>query len=114
MGARVVRAADAPPYSPPLHTDVDAVRLQGLEAGPTEGFWVGLSTYPPGSSADTAPAAAETVYVVLAGELVLTAGGEEWTLRPDDSAHLTAGTVRSLVNESSADARLLVVIGTAR
>ena len=46
MSARIVRAADAPAYDPPLHTGVEARRLQGLEAGETDRFWVGLSTYP--------------------------------------------------------------------
>lgn len=112
MSARVVRAGDAPAYHPPRHTGVDAVRLQGLEAGPTERFWVGLSTYPPGSVAETSPAAEETVYVVLEGRLVLTAEDGEHELAEGDSVHLERGTVRSVVNAADRPARLLVVIAT--
>ena len=48
---RITRHADAVPYAAPLHTGVDTRRLQGLEAGPSENFWVGLSVYPPGGIA---------------------------------------------------------------
>jgi uncharacterized cupin superfamily protein len=112
VAARITRADAAPPYSPPLHEGVDARRLQGLEAGATERFWVGVSVYHPGGSAQTAPAAQETVYVVVSGELLLTVDAVEDILRPGDSVHLSKGTVRSVENRSDATARLLVVIAT--
>lgn len=112
MSARITRADDAPPYSPPLHEGVDAKRLQGHEAGATERFWVGLSVYEPGGAAQTSPAVEETVYTVLKGELVLTAEGREDVLRALDSVHLTKGTVRSVQNRTPAPATLLVVIAT--
>lgn len=112
MSVRVTPADAAPPYQPPLHQDVQAVRLQGHEAGPTSRFWVGRSRYLPGGRADQAPAAEETVYVVLAGQLVLTAEGKDTVLREGDSVHLPKGTVRSLENRSGQDASLLVVIAT--
>ena len=62
------------------------------------------------SRADEAPTAEETVYVVLDGELVLSTGGQDSTLRAGDSVHLPKGTVRSLENRSGQDATLLVVI----
>jgi quercetin dioxygenase-like cupin family protein len=108
---RITRADAAPSYSPPLHHGVDAVRLQGLEAGPTSRFWVGLSRYQPGGGADEAPTAEETVYVVLEGELVVSAEGEEATLHARDSVHLPKGTVRRVTNRSERDAALLVIIG---
>jgi quercetin dioxygenase-like cupin family protein len=107
---RITRAGTAPPYHPPLHHDVEAVRLQGHEAGPTSRFWVGQSRYLPGGRADEAPTAEETVYVVLAGELDLTAEGQTTTLRAGDSVHLPKGTVRSVQNSSGQDASLLVII----
>lgn len=109
---RITRAADAPPYSPPLHQGVDARRLQGMEAGPTERFWVGLSVYSPDGAANTAPTVAETVYVVLSGSLRLETGDVVEDLYEGDSVHLPKGTVRSVRNVSGAPARLLVVIGT--
>lgn len=114
MSARIRRAGEAPPYSPPLHKGVDARRLQGHEAGPTERFWVGLSVYEPGGVAETSPAAEETVYTVLDGEVVLTADDREETLRPLDSAHLSKGTVRNVENRGAEPATLLVVIATPR
>jgi quercetin dioxygenase-like cupin family protein len=112
MSARITRAGEAPPYHPPLHDGVDAVRLQGLEAGPTERFWVGLSVYHPGGAAQQSPTAQETVYVVLDGSLVLTVDGASSDLRAGDSVHLPQGTVRSVENRGDAPARLLVVIAT--
>lgn len=107
---RITTADAAPPYHPPLHQDVQAVRLQGHEAGPTTRFWVGRSRYLPGGRADQAPTAEETVYVVLDGELVLSTDGQDSTLRAGDSVHLPKGTVRSLENRSGQDASLLVII----
>lgn len=112
MSARITRSDEAPEYHPPLHTGVHARRLQGHEAGSTERFWVGMSTYPPGSSAETSAAAQETVYVVLAGTLLLSAEDEDHELHAGDSVHLPRGTVRSVTNISDDDAQLLVVIAT--
>jgi quercetin dioxygenase-like cupin family protein len=109
---RVTRHADAPGYIAPAHHDVDAVRLQGHEAGPTDRFWVGLSSYLPGGGADETPAGEETVYVVLDGTLTVTANGREEVLGPLDSVHLPKGTPRRVDNRSSHVARLLVIIGT--
>ncbi len=106
----LTRASDAPVYAVALHHDVSAVRLQGHEAGHTERMWVGLSTYHPGGIAQTAPVNEETVYVVIDGELVVTADGTETTLGRFDSVHFAKGEVRSLENRSGREAKLLVVI----
>ncbi len=114
MSARITRAADAPTYSPPQHSGVSAKRLQGHEAGPTHAFWVGNSLYQPGGSAGPSSTRQESVYVVLAGEvvLVLEDDGVERSevLRDGDSVHLPAGTVRTVVNASNRDAEVLVII----
>jgi len=89
---------------------VATARLQGHEAGPTERFWVGLSYYLPGGGADESPAAAETVYVVLDGALVITADGRSEEIGPLDSVHLPKGTVRRVDNRSARTATLLVII----
>ncbi len=107
---RITRFAEAPTYNPPLHTGVQCKRLQGHEAGPTEKFWVGLSVYPPGSSADESTTGEETIYTVLDGELVLRSDGQTQTLRKLDSVHFKKGEVRAVKNESSADSTLLVSI----
>jgi mannose-6-phosphate isomerase-like protein (cupin superfamily) len=110
---RVVRAAEAPAYHPPLHHGVDCRRLQGHEAGPTDRFWVGLSVYAPGGGADESPTAQETIYTVLDGELIIRSQGREAVLGPHDSVHLPKGTVRSVANESGRPATLLVAIANA-
>jgi quercetin dioxygenase-like cupin family protein len=109
---RVTRHAYAPGYVARAHHDVAALRLQGHEAGPTDRFWVGLSSYLPGGSADETPAAEETVYVVLDGTLTVTADGREEALGPLDSVHLPKGTLRRVDNRSPHPATLLVIIGT--
>jgi len=110
MTARITRADAAPRYHPPRHDGVEAYRLQGHEAGPTETFWVGLSIYQPGGQAITSAAGQETVYVVLDGELTIDADGVIHVLGRHDSVHLTKGTVRSVRNECDTPATLLVTI----
>jgi mannose-6-phosphate isomerase-like protein (cupin superfamily) len=107
---RITRLDQAPPYHPPLHRGVGALRLQGHEAGPTARFWTGLSYYLPGGAADAAPTAEETVYVVLDGEVVVTADGREETLGRYDSVHLPKSQTRSVENRSHRPATLLVTI----
>lgn len=115
VSARIVRSDQAPAYFPPKHTNVAAKRLQGVEAGPTEVFWVGESLYPVGASADRSATLEETVYVVLEGQLELSLedGGTE-VLNQGDSVHMPRGSTRSVVNNSSAEARLLVIIAHPR
>ncbi|WP_017627281.1 beta-D-galactosidase [Nocardiopsis chromatogenes] len=107
---RVTRLRQAPAYRPPAHHGVRALRLQGHEAGPTERFSTGLSYYLPGGAAEPSPAPEETVYVVLDGELVVTADGREEILRRHDSVHLAKGQIRSVENRSPLPATLLVTI----
>lgn len=109
---RVTRLSSAPPYEAVAHHGVAAFRLQGLEAGQTQNFWTGLSYYLPGGGADERPTAAETVYVLLDGSLMVTADGESVTLEPLDSLHMPAGTVRRVDNVSARTATLLVIISS--
>ena len=116
MPTRITRAGAAPSYDPPRHVGVDAHRLQGLEAGPTGSFWVGHSLYHPGGAAQESPTAQETVYIVLSGQLTLTVPAEGLTevLRPGDSVHLPQGMVRSVTNDTGAEAELLVIMAVPR
>lgn len=107
---RVTKHADAVPYSPPFHEGVDTRRLQGMELGETEGFWLGLSVYPPGSSAGPSEVMGESIYLVVSGDLVLYCDDEVIPLTQYDSVHLAKGDHRRLVNESDSDAVLAVSI----
>ena len=107
---QVTKHADALPYRAPFHEGVDTRRLQGMEIGPTDGFWLGLSIYPPGSSAGPSEVMGESIYLVVSGEFVLRCDGETIALRQYDSVHLAKGDHRELANESDSDAVLAVSI----
>lgn len=112
MTMRVTRIDDAEPFHPVGHSGVGPVRLQGGAGTPTTDFTVVLSHYLPGGVAESAPQVAETVYVVLVGELVMVSDGVEETLRPHDSVHFTPGTIRSVENRTHLPASMLVIRST--
>lgn len=109
MTMRITRLADGEPFSPAGHAGVGPVRLQGGDATPTTDFSVVLSHYLPGGSAELAPQTAETVYVLLAGELVMASEDKEATLGQYDSVHFTAGTNRTVENRTNQPASMLVI-----
>jgi mannose-6-phosphate isomerase-like protein (cupin superfamily) len=109
MAMRITRLEDAVPFDPPGHRGAGPVRLQGGPEAPTEGFTVVLSHYLPGGEAEMTPQVAETVYVVVAGELVMISEGTEETLRSYDSVHFTVGTPRQVVNRTHLPASMLVI-----
>lgn len=109
MTMRITKLADAEPFAPAGHAGVGPVRLQGGEHTPTSSFSVVLSHYLPGGAAELAPQPTETVYVVLAGALVMTSEGEEATLGPNDSVHFSQGTLRTVENRTHLPASMLVI-----
>ncbi len=113
MTMRVTRIADAEPFSPIDHDGVGPVRLQGGDLMPTTDFTVVLSHYLPGARAQSAPQVAETVYVIVSGELVMESDGHEETLRAFDSVHFTVGTTRSVENRTHLPASMLVIRATS-
>lgn len=113
MTMRITRIADAEPFSPVGHEGVGPVRLQGGAATPTSQFTVALSHYLPGGAAQLAAQEAETVYVIVAGELVMVSEGVEETLGANDSVHFTIGTVRAVENRTNLPASMLVIRATS-
>lgn len=109
MTMRVTRIADAEPFAPVGHEGVGPVRLQGGDSTPTSDFTVALSHYLPGAEAQLAPQEAETVYVLLSGQLVMAAEGVEETLGANDSVHFTVGTLRTVENRTNLPASMLVI-----
>ena len=110
----ITRHSEAVPYEAPFHAGVDTRRLQGMEVGPTEGFWLGLSVYPPGSSAGPSDIVGESIYLVVSGEFVLRANGQTERLAQYDSVHFVRGDHRELVNETDSDAVLAVAIANPK
>jgi mannose-6-phosphate isomerase-like protein (cupin superfamily) len=109
MGMHVTRIINAEPFDPPGHRNVRPLRLQGGHGETPTGLTVTLSHYLPGGEAELAPQPAETVYVVMAGELVMISDGAEETLHPFDSVHFTAGTWRQVLNRTDLAASMLVI-----
>jgi quercetin dioxygenase-like cupin family protein len=107
---KVTRFADARPYVAPHHFEMRSLRLQGFEAGGPLTFWTGLSHFLPGGGAGPDASPLEKVYVVLAGELTVTAGGEEVVLHAMDSCCIPGGESREVKNHGNHVATMLVVM----
>jgi quercetin dioxygenase-like cupin family protein len=107
---RVTRLDDAAPYEAPNHFDMRSLRLQGFNDGGPKNFWVGLSHFLPrgGAGPDSSPL--EKVYVVVAGQLTIRAGGEEVVLRTLDSCTIPGGETREVINTTNSVATMLVVM----
>lgn len=94
---------------------MEAWRLQGLEATPGKDFWIGLSIYEPGGTAEWGMGDTEKAYVVLEGELQITdEEGVQHVLRKHDSCFIEAFEFREVSNTSNAPATLLVIASTLR
>jgi quercetin dioxygenase-like cupin family protein len=106
----VTRIRDAKPYAAPKHFDMRGLRLQGFDASPAEGFWVGLSHFLPAGGADADATPLEKVYVVIDGTVTVSTDDGDTDLEPLDSCHLTAGERRSIVNNTNRPASMLVVM----
>ena len=107
---KVTRFADAQAYVAPNHYEMRSLRLQGFEPGGPQTFWTGLSHFLPGGGAGPDSSPLEKVYVVLAGELVVIAGGSEVVLQAMDSCCIPGGEVREVKNRGNAVASMLVVM----
>ena len=106
----VVRIDDARPYDAPRHHGMSTLRLQGEGATPVEAFSVGLSQALPAGGAERSASPLERVYLVLEGELFVSAGGEETVLRPLDSVFIPAGEEREIANRTNRATTFLVVM----
>lgn len=107
----VTRLVDAKAYSAPLHSGVASLRLQGLEASPSDFAWVGLSYYLPGAKAEMSASAQPKVYVMIEGQLTVElADGPPHVLYPLDSCLIEAGEAREIRNETNSVATMLVMM----
>jgi quercetin dioxygenase-like cupin family protein len=106
----VTRLDQAKAYEAPGHFDMRGLRLQGFDASPTEGFWVGLSNFLPGGGAQMDATPLEKVYVVVEGEVTVTTEAGDTVLRRFDSCRLAAGEARSIENRTNLPALMLVAM----
>ena len=106
---QVTRIEDAQGYDAPRHHGVAALRLQGSDQTGTQRVIVGLSHFLPNGGAETSSSDAERVYVVLEGNITVTAGDVEVVLGPQDSCLILAGEKRSVRNATNRPASMLVI-----
>jgi quercetin dioxygenase-like cupin family protein len=106
----VTRLADAKPYEAPKHVDCTALRLQGFDASPVEGFSVGLSHFLPGGGVERDATPLEKVYVVTEGEATIVTDEGEATLGPYDSIYLAPDEARAIENRTNRPASMITVV----
>lgn len=102
-------AGDLTEYDAPKHFRMRALRMHGFDEDGSK-LKVGLSHFLPGGGAERGSSPVERLYIVLSGEITVTAGGTEVTLRAMDSCHIPAGEEREVINRSDAVASMLVVM----
>ncbi|MFC3724807.1 cupin domain-containing protein [Neoaquamicrobium sediminum] len=95
---------DAPEYHPPEHYGMRCFRLQGMEAGPSDTLWMGVSEIAPGGHTSLSASSHEKLYLVLEGEVAVSNGETEAVLRRFDSCRIAPGEARALTNRSNAKA----------
>ena len=104
----------APLYLAPGHQGMAMRRLQGLEAGPSESVWIGLSVIEPGGGTTSSAAPIEKFYVCIEGEVEVQASraGRVQTvvLAPLDSCRIAPGEARQLANLGRTPAKVLLVM----
>lgn len=107
---KVVRYSDTAQYQAPRHFKMRSLRLQGLEASDTKACWVGLSHFLPQGGAEMDATPVEKIYVVLSGEVTITAEGQTVTLGFMDSCVIAANEKRSIINNTNDIAAMLVIV----
>ena len=109
----VVRLDAAPVYEAPGHDKMRMLRLQGREAGSSDVLWLGLSHLLPGGGTTLDASPLEKMYVVLDGEVTISNGTEEVTLRPWDSCRIAPEEPRALSNRTNRPATILLAMPLA-
>jgi len=96
---------------PPKHFNVNSVRVQGPAESGLQSFWMGVSYYLPGGGIEWSgeDSLEEKVYMVLDGELTVKGEKEELVLGPLDTLYIGPKEGRSVVNNGSKPATLVVV-----
>ncbi|MEN3349775.1 MAG: hypothetical protein V7632_3410 [Bradyrhizobium sp.] len=106
----VVRFTEAPAYTAPGHHDMQMVRVQGREAGPSSEVWAGVSVIAPGGGTTLSGSSLEKIYVVLEGTLHVSNGEHEVAIGRWDSCRIAAGEERRLTNRTTSPVTVLLVM----
>ena len=103
--------ADLVPYDAPGHYGVVCKRYHGKAETEAEKFWIGISEFEPGGGAEYAyeTSAQEKVYYVLEGEMTVYMNGEKYVLKKYDSIHFDVGDTKTIINETTLPASMLVI-----
>lgn len=103
---------DAIPYNAPLHFDMKAMKLHGVEESGATKFWMGMSHFLPNGGAEWAyeDSPTEKIYFVLEGEIVIKSKEGEIILKKGDSLFIGPNEGRAMVNKTNQVATVLVVI----
>lgn len=106
----IKRFADAEPYEAPNHQNCMSLRLAGFVDNGPENFWVGCSHFLPGGGAGPDASPLEKVYVILSGELTVTAAGKTETAGPMDTVFIPGGEEREIRNNGNDVVTMIVAM----
>ena len=98
-------------YEAPGHFDCELTRLHDA-ADVSEGkVTMGISKFHPGGGTNHVPVPLESIYYLLDGQLLFKdENGVETQLKKGDSVHIAANAPKSIVNNGTEDALMLVVL----
>lgn len=99
-------------YNAPLHFDMKAMKMHGIEETGAKRFWMGMSHFLPKGGAEWAyeQSPTEKVYFVLEGEIVVKSKDEVFVLKKGDSIYIGPNEGREMINMENEVATVLVVI----
>ena len=108
----------SPRYEAPGHMQMLMRRLQGMEAGPSDSVWLGLSTIEAGGGTTSSASDLEKFYVCIEGKVEIEAQDGDSTqttvLAPLDSCRIAPNEARRITNRGEHPAKLLLVMPQRR
>lgn len=110
---KIVRKNELVTYEPKGHYNMLAQRAYGKNETGNEILTIGYSQFLPGGGAENSVVKdnMELVYYIVKGELTLTTPEGSTVLKAGDSVGFKAGEERSVKNESTEVACMLVIAG---
>lgn len=111
---KITKVIEGKEYPTTGHYDMRCLRLHGTDTSDCKDFTLGISHFLPGGKTDYMPAGVELIYLVVEGELTLTADGKEYTLGKYDSVHFSIGDEKAIENRTNMPASMFVIAGTPK